>query len=128
MSLDQQHHLGFFQAEMLSKGYLPLKPRRAPEEVDSGDILVVVAGGVYRHIAMVDEVHHLGGVSWKIVDWGAPGGSDVHIHKRETPNLVPDPHKKYGVCDQWPGETHYVFAPPCPPGPAEWGRCGRLTA
>jgi hypothetical protein len=125
---------GWVPAAELTLDYIPLQPRLSASEAKTGDVLIDVdtAGG-FPHIAVVDNVSHLGGdkVSWNVVEWGSRGGLAKHVKAQTTVTLEPNTKLKKGFgVGFWNGKRsrfRYLFAAPTVPFlPAEWGRCGRM--
>jgi hypothetical protein len=136
---------GWGPAEVASLPYLPLKPRKSASEARTGDVLVsLTPGGVYEHVALVDNVSPVDKetVNWQIVEWGSETSLDSVDPANEALHYIPDDHikdpgdqklgngkeKQYGVgfLGKW-GRFRYLFAgPPSTFEPATWGRCGNI--
>lgn len=126
---------GFTADVVASLSMLPLRGRESPMDIKTGDVLVTVKNdrSVYPH-------EHIALVAWAnagangrgalgIAEWGTAGPLDRHLNDSGEVQWAIGPHRKtwsnYGLALTTTNGWRYVFAPPCPPAPAGWGRCGR---
>jgi hypothetical protein len=124
---------GFGPMEMAMLQYFPLQPRTEIQDVQDLDILISVGihDGKYHHIAVVDDVQALSNdtkgavnMGWTIVEWGWWGDRYEHVKQDQWAALVPGKDPKKGLVFQDGDRWRYVFASPCEPFPADFGRCG----
>lgn len=126
---------GWGMAAVKTLDYIPLRPRKAASEVQTGDVIIVQKNGAeWSHIAVVDHATHVDGaeVNWRVVEYGEGTAeksfntaADNHIKPFKNVKLVQGPNKKLGVGYQDGVKFKYLFAPPDSPfAPATIGRCG----